>query len=121
LRCERNRAGRKMTKINIMSLLLFLVYSKNMSKLEASTRARINENGRIVIPFRIRRAMGLEPGDTVVIALEDGVLRMEPHRAKVRKVQEELKRFAKPGARASDELAEGRLEESRIEMEEWLG
>jgi AbrB family looped-hinge helix DNA binding protein len=83
--------------------------------------ACINENGRIVIPFRIRRAMGLEPGDTVVMTLEDGVLHIEAQSAKIRGIQDELKRFAKPGALASDEQVEERREESRIEMEEWLG
>jgi AbrB family looped-hinge helix DNA binding protein len=92
-----------------------------MSQIDISTKMRINENGRIVIPFRMRRALGIEPGDSVVLSLEDGVLRMEPHRTKVRRIQEELKKFARAGARASEELAEERGEESRIEMEEWLG
>ena len=92
-----------------------------MSKTIISAQARINESGRIVIPFRMRRALGLEPGDSVALSLEDGVLRIEPHRAKVRRIQDELKKFAKPGVLASNELAEERREESRIEMEEWLG
>lgn len=92
-----------------------------MSETIPSIQARINENGRIVIPFRMRRAMGLETGDSVVLTVEDGVLRIEAHQAKVRRIQDELKRFAKPGARASEELAEERREESRIEREEWLG
>ena len=86
-----------------------------------NVKSQINANGRIVIPFRIRRAMGLEPGDTVSMTLEDGVLRVEPHQAKVKRIQEELRKFARPGAPASDELAIERREESRVEMEEWLG
>jgi len=92
-----------------------------MSKFDQSTQVRINPNGRIVIPFRIRRAMGLVPGDTVVLTLDDGVLRLEPQRARVRKIQEDLKKFARPGRLASRELAEERREDARIEMEEWLG
>ncbi len=90
-------------------------------RLTENVRNKINANGRLVIPFRIRRAMGLEPGDTVTMALEDGVLRIEPHQAKVKRIQNELKKFARPGALASDELAAERREESRNEMEEWLG
>jgi len=86
-----------------------------------SSQSRINENGRIVIPFRMRRAMGLEPGDSVVLTLEEGVLRIEPHRARVRRIQNELKQFARPGAPASDEVLGERREETRMEMEEWLG
>jgi AbrB family looped-hinge helix DNA binding protein len=83
--------------------------------------ARINKNGRIVIPFRIRRAMGLELGDTVAMRLEGGVLLIEPQQVKVRRIQNEMKKFARPGAPASEELAEKRREETRNEMEEWLG
>jgi AbrB family looped-hinge helix DNA binding protein len=86
-----------------------------------SVTNRINLNGRIVIPFRIRRAMGLELGDSVTLTLDNGVLRIEPHRAKVKRIQDELKKFSLPGASASQELEAGRQEESRIEAEEWLG
>jgi len=84
-------------------------------------QARINENGRIVIPAVIRKAMGLKLGDSVVLSLEDGVLRVEPQRARVRRVQERLGKLIPADRVLSEELiAEGR-EESRTEMEEWLG
>jgi len=86
-----------------------------------SIQARMNENGRIVIPFRIRRALGLKPGDTVVMTLEDGALRIEPHGMRLRQIQAELRKFAKPDAPASDKLIADRREEARTEMEEWLG
>jgi AbrB family looped-hinge helix DNA binding protein len=86
-----------------------------------SFKSRINENGRIVIPAEIRKEMGLAAGDTVVMALEDGVLRIESQRVKIRRIQEEFQKFAKPGKRASDELVADRREEARREMEEWLG
>ena len=88
---------------------------------EYSVKSVINENGRIVIPFRMRRALGLKPGDTVVMALEDGALRIEPHGTRLRQIQAELKRFARPGAPASEELVADRREEANSEMEEWLG
>ena len=61
-------------------------------------KSRINENGRIVIPAEIRKTMGLKPGDSVVMSLEDGVLRIESQRAKMRRIQEDFKPFAKPEA-----------------------
>ena len=91
-----------------------------MSQMSEPIQSRINENGRVVIPFRIRRAMGLEAGDTVVMTLNDGVLCIEPQRVRIRRIQDELKKYAKPGVRTSDQLVEER-EETRIEMEEWLG
>lgn len=85
-------------------------------------RARINENGRIVIPAEIRQKLGIKPGDTVLMKLDkDGVLRIESHMARIRKIQDELKKYIKPGVSMSDELIAERREEARLEMEEWLG
>jgi AbrB family looped-hinge helix DNA binding protein len=88
---------------------------------EYSVRNKINENGRIVIPFRMRRALGLKPGDTVVMTLENGVLRIAPHGTRLRQIQAELKKFALPGTPASDKLVADRREEANNQMEEWLG
>ena len=83
--------------------------------------SRINENGRIVIPSEIRREMGLNQGDAVVMTLENGVLKIESHQARVRQVQESLSKLI-PATRAlSAELTEARQREVRQEKEEWLG
>jgi AbrB family looped-hinge helix DNA binding protein len=85
-------------------------------------KARINENGRIVIPARIRARMDLKAGDSVLMQLDkNGILRVESHQARIRRIQEEFRKFAKPGVLASDELIADRREEARREMEEWLG
>jgi AbrB family looped-hinge helix DNA binding protein len=86
-----------------------------------SFKARLNENGRIVIPAEIRKRMGLDAGDALVMTLEDGVLRIESQRTKIRQIQDDFKKFTKPGSRASDELVADRREEAGREMEEWLG
>jgi len=84
--------------------------------------ARINESGRIVIPAAIREQMGLKPGEAVVMELEDGILRIESHRAHIRRIQQEFKRPVEPGQKlASQQLIEDRQEETTHEMEEWLG
>lgn len=95
-------------------------------------QARINQNGRIVVPAVIRKGMGLKLGDSVVMSLEDGVLRIEPHRAthrsRPRRTDEEPKRIAGPRPPASSNLAPERHENStteheepQTEMEDWLG
>ena len=84
-------------------------------------QARINENGRIVIPAVIRKGMGLKLGDSVVMSLEDGVLRVEPLRARVRRAQDESPRITMAGTPASSDLERERREESQTEKEEWLG
>jgi AbrB family looped-hinge helix DNA binding protein len=85
-------------------------------------RTRINGNGRIVIPAEMRAKMNLKPGDSVLMTLgDDGVLRLESHMARIRKIQEDLRPYGKPGVLMSDELIAERREEARREMEEWLG
>ena len=83
--------------------------------------SKIGENGRIVIPAALREQMGVKPGETVVMEVQDGTLRIESHRARIRRIQEEFKKFAKPGVLMSDELIADRREEARREMEEGLG
>jgi AbrB family looped-hinge helix DNA binding protein len=87
----------------------------------AIVKTRINEQGRIVIPAEIRRKMDIKPGETILMSLEDGILKIESHRARIRRIQEEFKKYAKPGLLASDELIAARREEARREMEEALG
>jgi AbrB family looped-hinge helix DNA binding protein len=86
-----------------------------------TVKARVNEQGRIVIPVAVRREMDLKPGETVLMEIEDGVLRIESYRARIRRIQEEFKQYAKPGILASDELIAERREEARREMEEAFG
>jgi len=52
---------------------------------------------------------------------DDGVLRIESQLARVRRIQEDFKKFATPGTLASDELIADRRQEAQREMEEWLG
>jgi AbrB family looped-hinge helix DNA binding protein len=83
-----------------------------------SAKARLNDNGRIVIPAAIRKEMGIAPGDTLLMDVEDGVLRIESYPARIRRIQREIAPFAKPGILASDELIAERREEARREEEE---
>ena len=84
--------------------------------------ARINENGRIVIPAAIREQLGLKAGEAVVLEIEDGVLRLESHRAHIRKIQKGFSKVVAPGSKpASEQLIEDREEEATREMEQWLG
>ena len=83
--------------------------------------ARINENGRIVIPASFRKALGLEPGDAVVLSLEGGQLLVEPHRARVARIQDEFEPYASGQSSAAQDLVdESRSQAVRL-VEEWLG
>lgn len=87
----------------------------------AEAKARINENGRIVIPAEIRQKLGLNPGDTLYLTTEGDTLKIESHRARIRRIQESLRHLIPPDRLLSDELIADRREEARREMEEWLG
>lgn len=84
----------------------------------ACAKAKLNANGRIVIPAALREQMGVKSGDTLMLDFEDGVLRIESLMTRVRRIQEEFRQYAKPGILASDELIAERREEARGEMEE---
>jgi len=93
------------------------------STIEAPTQARVrlNENGRVVIHAAIRQRLGLSAGDTLLFSVEGDALRVESHRARIRRVQESLRRFIPSERCLSDELIADRREEARREMEEGLG
>lgn len=83
--------------------------------------ARINDNGRIVIPAEIRQRMGIKPGDTLFLTLEGDVLKVEPYLARIRRIQESMRHLIPPGRLLSDELIADRREEARREIEEAFG
>ena len=89
--------------------------------------ARINENGRIVIPAAVREQMGLKAGEALVMEIEDGVLRIESHRAHIRRIQQEFRQPAAsspklpPQKLFNEQLIEDRQQDTIQEMEPWLG
>jgi len=83
-----------------------------------SARVVLKANGRIVIPAAIREQMGFSPGDTLLLEVEDGVLRVESFDARLVRIQDELIQLAGPERMLSDELiAERRAEAWREQVE----
>lgn len=99
---------------------LDVIMTENVSKI-IEAKARINENGRIVIPAEIRQKLEINPGDTLYLTAEGDTLKIESHRARIRRVQESLRQLIPPDRLLSDELIAERREEAKREMEEWLG
>lgn len=80
--------------------------------------APLSSNGRVVIPAVIRQEMGLSAGDTLLMEVEDGVLRIESFDARLKRIQDELIELAGPERMVSDELiAERRAEAWREQVE----
>ena len=81
-------------------------------------RCKINQNGRIVIPAAIRQEMGIKAGESLLMEVEDGVLRIESYPARIRRIQQEFAQYNRPGVFASDELIAERRAEAARESEQ---
>ena len=79
------------------------------------TRARINENGRVVIPASFRRALGIEPGDPVVLRIENNELRITTLRQRLAKARQVVRRHVAPTTSLVDELLADRRKAAKRE------
>ena len=84
--------------------------------MEAEIRTRLNENGRLVIPASFRKALGINPGDEVVLRLEDDELRITTLKHRIARAQRLIRKYVKPGVSLVDELIAERREEARKEF-----
>ena len=64
----------------------------------------VSSSGRVVIPAKFRRALGIEDGDEVVISLDEGAIRISTRRQQLRRAQALVKRHVEPGRSLADEL-----------------
>ncbi len=71
-------------------------------------KAKIGANGRLVIPAGVRKALGLAPGDEVLLRLEDGEVRIISRQAALRRARARVAKYAKDGRSWTDELIEER-------------
>jgi len=66
----------------------------------------------LVIPAEYRKALGLKPGDEVLLSLEDGEIRVVSTRQAVARSQALLRRYIPKGRSLSEELIKERREEA---------
>ena len=79
-----------------------------------TTRVKVAEGGRIVIPAKYREALGLRVGDEVLLHLEDGELRVYTFEQAARRAQAIVRQYIPEGRLLSEELiAERRREAER--------
>jgi AbrB family looped-hinge helix DNA binding protein len=83
--------------------------------MELLAETQIGEKGRIVIPAAMREALGIGIGDKVTLRAEDGELRISTRRARIRRAQERIRQFVKPGVLLSEELSAERREAAKHE------
>lgn len=81
--------------------------------------AKVISGGKVVIPAALRRKMGLNAGDTLIFEEEeDGRIVLKTYRQVVREIQQEMRKFARSGVSAVDELIGERRWEAAKEEEE---
>ena len=83
--------------------------------MEIETRLRINENGRVVIPASFRKALGINPGDEVLLRIEDDELRITTMKHRIARAQRNARKYVKRGVSLVDELIAERREAARYE------
>jgi AbrB family looped-hinge helix DNA binding protein len=77
--------------------------------------ATLNESGRIVIPAPIRRLLGVQPGDEIILLVENDEVRMTTARRRMERAQQLFEQYVGKGARLSDELIADRRKEAARE------
>jgi AbrB family looped-hinge helix DNA binding protein len=83
--------------------------------MNAETRMRVNQNGRVVIPAPYRKALGIKAGDEVILRMEDDELRITTMQRKIERAQRLVRKYVKPGVSLVDELIAERREAAKRE------
>jgi AbrB family looped-hinge helix DNA binding protein len=83
--------------------------------MDNEARLRVNENGRVVIPASFRKALGINPGDEVVLRLEEDELRITAQKHRLDRARRLVRKYIKSGTSLADELIAERHEAARKE------
>jgi AbrB family looped-hinge helix DNA binding protein len=81
----------------------------------AETRQRVNENGRVVIPASFRKALGINIGDEVVLRMEDDELKITTLKRRIERAQRLVRKHVKRGTSLVDNLIAERRKAARNE------
>lgn len=72
---------------------------------------KLGKSGRLVLPVQFRRALGLEPGDELILALDKGELRIFTRGEAIRRAQELVRSYVPGDQSLADELIQERRAE----------
>ena len=78
----------------------------------------LNADGRLILPARLRRSIGVKPGDTLVVESDGDSLLVRPHAAVLHDVQTAFAPYRVDGRSAVDELIADRRAEADREAAE---
>ncbi|MEZ5363680.1 MAG: AbrB/MazE/SpoVT family DNA-binding domain-containing protein [Bryobacterales bacterium] len=77
------------------------------------TVVRVAAGGRIVIPAHLRKKLGIEEGDKIVLSLEEDTIQMLSQKQALRRAQDRIAKHVRPGVSLADELIRERRQEAR--------
>ena len=77
--------------------------------------ARVNENGRVVIPAAFRKRLDIRKGDEVILRIEDNELRITTMKRNIERAQALVRKYVKTKRSLVDELIAERREAARRE------
>jgi len=77
--------------------------------------SRVGPGGRIVIPAPIRKRLGIETGETVVLRCTDEQAQLYSHTMTVKRLQQFVRRHVPEGLSLSEELLRERRREALSE------
>ncbi|KQQ26386.1 AbrB family transcriptional regulator [Methylobacterium sp. Leaf123] len=80
-----------------------------------SRATKIVDGGKLVIPAGFRRELGLEVGDTVIMEVIEGELRVRSRDAAIAEIQKLARSFIPEGVSVVDELIADRRTEAAKE------
>jgi AbrB family looped-hinge helix DNA binding protein len=83
--------------------------------MDTETFARVNENGRVVIPASYRKALGIKAGDEVILRMEDDELRITTMRRRIERAQRLVRKYVKRDTSLVDDLLADRREAAKRE------
>lgn len=77
-------------------------------------KTKMAAGGRVVIPSEYRHALGIEPGDELILSLEENTVRISTPAEAIKRAQALVRRHVPKGRKLSEELiAERRAEAKR--------
>ncbi len=80
-----------------------------------SRSTKLAEGGKLVIPASYRREMGIEVGDTLMLSMVDGELRVRSRDAVISQIQAMVRQFVPEGVSMVDEFIADRRAEAAKE------
>eukprot|EP01037_Dinobryon_pediforme_P017684 gene17684-17893_t len=78
----------------------------------AVVHGKMVDGGRLIVPAAMRKEMGLEKGDAVVMELHGDELRVRPARSALKRLRESLRGTVAEGVSVVDELIAERRREA---------